>query len=259
MNQGITWLTELCSLCEQREEIIKQLADAPIAETFSENVSVLKKETNLVFQPSLNPDQRNAHISTTVQAIEKLLQIVESTKGEFSSGMVLQDQTSQQNLDFLSSASERLKKAVQGLYQASKNLRANYKDLVMQDKLGEGNFGTVWKAQWRATTCAVKQVKKEKITQEDYEAFLNEAALMMKIPPHPNVTMLVGICEDPFCLITEYVMHGSLENLLQNPKYKPISMDQKCKWMYEIAQGMLHLQKNNIIHSDLASRNVLVT
>jgi serine/threonine protein kinase len=38
-----------------------------------------------------------------------------------------------------------------------------------------------------------------------------------------------------------------------------ISNDVKIEWIHEIALGMCHLHKFNIVHRDLASRNILLT
>lgn len=243
-------------MCEQREEVLSQLTDSATVHSYQQQISFIRNNWNKILQVS----QRSDTINALTQGISQLLKVIETTTTEFTSGLVLQNQSNQeQNLDFLYAASERLKKAVRSLYNASKNLRVNYQELVFDSKpLGEGNFGTVWKAMWKSTPVAVKKIKKDKISDEDYQAFINEATLMMKIGGHPNTVMMLGVCEEPLCLLFEYVEHGSLENILQDKNYKPISIQQKCKWMLEIAEGMLHLQNNNIIHSDLASRNVLV-
>lgn len=76
--------------------------------------------------------------------------------------------------------------------------------------------------------------------------------------PHPNCVLFLGITTppDPVCIITEFVERGSLETLLLSKE--EISPDVKLKIVKGIALGMFHLHSENIIHRDLASRNVLV-
>jgi serine/threonine protein kinase len=51
---------------------------------------------------------------------------------------------------------------------------------------------------------------------------------------------------------------GSLDKLLFDTK-EHISNEKKIEWIHEIANGMCHLHKFNIVHRDLASRNILLT
>jgi serine/threonine protein kinase len=50
--------------------------------------------------------------------------------------------------------------------------------------------------------------------------------------------------------------NGDLESYLQS--HSP-SMEQKEKWVYEIALGMKHLHSQHVIHRDLAARNILLS
>jgi serine/threonine protein kinase len=49
-----------------------------------------------------------------------------------------------------------------------------------------------------------------------------------------------------------------LDKLLFDTK-EHISNEKKIEWIHEIAAGMCHLHKFNIVHRDLASRNILLT
>jgi serine/threonine protein kinase len=42
-------------------------------------------------------------------------------------------------------------------------------------------------------------------------------------------------------------------------KRQQISDEQKMQWILGIALGMCHLHKHNIVHRDLASKNILLT
>jgi serine/threonine protein kinase len=49
-----------------------------------------------------------------------------------------------------------------------------------------------------------------------------------------------------------------LDKLLYD-KGQYILNDQKMRWVREIAKGMCHLHKFNIVHRELAARNILLT
>jgi len=91
--------------------------------------------------------------------------------------------------------------------------------------------------------------------------FLKEADNMKNLRPHPNVCDLLGVCtkpEFPICIVTELLSEGSLVDLIQNGK---ISIDANLAVTIakDIASGMSHLHKENILHCDLAARNLLVS
>lgn len=85
--------------------------------------------------------------------------------------------------------------------------------------LGSGTFGTVYEGVlWkfakgqRSVCCAVKTV-----SEDDYEQFLKEAKLMIKLECHcHHVVRLLGVVtqSNPKCVVMELMTRGSLENYL---------------------------------------------
>jgi serine/threonine protein kinase len=69
--------------------------------------------------------------------------------------------------------------------------------------VGRGEFGSVYKTTYRAADVAFKRVKSEYISVERLEGFLSEARLFLELKPHPNVCSFLGICIEPFCIVTE--------------------------------------------------------
>ena len=67
----------------------------------------------------------------------------------------------------------------------------------------------------------------------------------------------MGICDEPLSVVTEFLAGGSLFNFIR--KEKEIDNQTNYKIIFGIARGMLHLHLENIIHRDLATRNVLLT
>ncbi|PRP83471.1 CLL4A clavata1-like receptor S/T protein kinase protein [Planoprotostelium fungivorum] len=134
-----------------------------------------------------------------------------------------------------------------------------YEELENMEMIGSGAFGIVFGAQWRGIKVAVKQVKAEYVDEYQVKEFLHEVAVMQNLRPHPHVVLFMGITlpPSPLSIITEYCGGGSLLTYLrQNPE---LPLDQKMKFIMQIAQGMLHLHMEKIIHRDLAVRNILLT
>lgn len=158
------------------------------------------------------------------------------------------------------------------------------------DKLGVGNFGTVWKgeitllvdktegASPTTETVAIKTVNsqasfsmatfftctrnKEKIEAEiDLVA---EAHITDRVRNHANVVSLVGIVGgSQVMLVMEFCEHGSLVELLKKGVHPvtehTFSHQQRHQMLLETADGMDHLANNLVVHRDLSARNVLVT
>merc|ERR1719233_1766333 len=103
-------------------------------------------------------------------------------------------------------------------------------DLVLEDTLGEGEFGKVvlaslnnFKGKPGLTRVAVKMLKPHHSGSEHAEADLLSEYNLLKEVDHPNVVKLLGACTDrrgPFYLIMEFAEHGSLRNYLRRSRHR---------------------------------------
>lgn len=130
-----------------------------------------------------------------------------------------------------------------------------YDDLEIGDELGSGSFGSVYRGTHKGTTVAIKVSKPGVV--EGVREFLKEAETMMQMTPHPNVLSLVGVCTHAgsALVILEFVSGGSLDKLLTKGG---VPEDKLKSFIFQLCSGLKHLHSVNIIHRDLACRNVLL-
>eukprot|EP00029_Vermamoeba_vermiformis_P009351 TRINITY_DN4633_c1_g1_i1.p1 TRINITY_DN4633_c1_g1~~TRINITY_DN4633_c1_g1_i1.p1 ORF type:complete len:529 (-),score=229.48 TRINITY_DN4633_c1_g1_i1:181-1767(-) len=132
-------------------------------------------------------------------------------------------------------------------------------ELVFQEKLGSGCFGTVYKGLCRGKQVAIKKLLAQDLDQNVLDEFRKEVQIMTHLR-HPNIVLFMGACTEPshLAIVTELMPRGNLFDILHSNI--EISLIQKVKWAKDIAQGMnwLHCSKPPIIHRDLKPTNLLV-
>ncbi|XP_053331650.1 mitogen-activated protein kinase kinase kinase 9 [Spea bombifrons] len=140
-------------------------------------------------------------------------------------------------------------------------LEIDFSELLLEEIIGIGGFGKVYRAVWGEEEVAVKAARHdpdEDISQT-IENVRQEAKLFAMLN-HPNIIALRGVClkEPNLCLIMEFARGGSLNRVLSGKKIPP---DILVNWAVQIARGMDYLHNEAIvpvIHRDLKSSNILI-
>ncbi|XP_031440521.1 mitogen-activated protein kinase kinase kinase 11 [Clupea harengus] len=137
----------------------------------------------------------------------------------------------------------------------------DFRDLSLQEVIGVGGFGKVYRGTWRGDLVAVKAARQD--PDEDISVtaqnVVQEARLFAMLT-HPNIIALKGVClqEPNLCLIMEYAAGGPLSRALAGRRIPPHVL---VNWAVQIAKGMLYLHSGAIvpvIHRDLKSNNILL-
>jgi len=135
-------------------------------------------------------------------------------------------------------------------------------ELTLETKIGAGAFGQVFRGRYRGAVVAVKQLKFRLLDEEDVAAFRMEAALLQRLNHHPHIIKFIGASETASYIVTEFAPHGSVKDLLARDSLMPV--DKRIEWLVfvriarDAAAGLLHLHRENVIHRDVAARNILV-
>ncbi|XP_064607929.1 tyrosine-protein kinase CSK-like isoform X2 [Liolophura sinensis] len=129
-------------------------------------------------------------------------------------------------------------------------------DLQLGEPLGDGEFGTVYKATYKGKTVAAKSLKET--TSKAVQSFLKEASVMTSLR-HPNLVQLIGVVVgEIIILVTEFMDKGSLVEYLRSRGRAVITKKQQIEFASDTCNAMAYLERKNLVHRDLAARNVLV-
>ncbi|XP_065563675.1 mitogen-activated protein kinase kinase kinase 11-like isoform X2 [Artemia franciscana] len=137
----------------------------------------------------------------------------------------------------------------------------DFSELALEDIIGVGGFGKVYRGYWRNEVVAIKAARQD--PDEDINVTLEnvlQEAKVFWVLSHENIVALKGVCiEIPnLCLVMDYAHGGPLNKILVGRKIRPSVL---VDWAVQIARGMHYLHNGapiSLIHRDLKSSNVLI-
>lgn len=148
------------------------------------------------------------------------------------------------------------------------------KDVDRVEKIGEGTFGQVYKAEYTDENNQKQMIAMKKFRYFDKEqqgisvTTISEMKFLKKLD-HPNIVKLLEIKKvrpnksesnkmmGNIYMIFEFASND-LQGLMNNPQVKFELPHLKCL-MHDILNGMLYLHRQNIIHRDIKGANILVS
>ncbi|CAJ0579475.1 unnamed protein product, partial [Mesorhabditis spiculigera] len=139
-----------------------------------------------------------------------------------------------------------------------------HKDVHLEKKLGNGEFGEVWKGQVmrkgtkpKLVDVAIKLAKGETTALKKKRKEIMLENRMMRDLLHPNVVRAYGVAvlQNPIYILLELINGGDLLKFLKSPT-KPKKKDLK-KLVFQAACGIEFIHQKEVIHRDLAARNCL--
>ncbi|VDC03563.1 unnamed protein product [Peniophora sp. CBMAI 1063] len=129
-------------------------------------------------------------------------------------------------------------------------------EVELDEKIGVGFFGEVYKGRWHGDTVAIKILSE--VTPR--KLFLREANVWKRLD-HPHVLELFGASSatsrPPWFFVSPYYRNGCLTSYLR--RLSSIEQVDVLKLLKDIARGMSYLHRRGIIHGDLKASNVLMS
>lgn len=130
-------------------------------------------------------------------------------------------------------------------------------EYILDDLLGAGSFGQVWKAHhhiWKDDLVAIKVP-----TDSQYVRNLQKEGITIHGLKHPNIVRAIGL--DPYgdvpYLVMEYVDGCSLRKLIDDhPKGLPVRLAQVIT--VGILQALEHAHEHGVLHRDIKPENILI-
>ena len=127
-----------------------------------------------------------------------------------------------------------------------------------QNRLGQGNFGRVWKAEHISIVNVHAAVKEIEVTDSSWPYVQRERQLLSKCN-HRNIIKLFDVkrTENLMYISMEYCANGDIDSFMI---WRNISNAMCIKFITDVAEGLKYLHQCTppILHRDLKPQNVLV-
>jgi serine/threonine protein kinase len=129
-------------------------------------------------------------------------------------------------------------------------------EYVLEERIGGGAFGEVWRARhhaWHSTVVAVKLPKDANVIRQ----LQREGGIVQGLD-HPNIVKPLGFdaFADPPYLISEYIDGGSLRTVIDARNTSPT---RAVEILRDILAGLTFAHSKGIVHRDLKPENILLT
>jgi len=135
--------------------------------------------------------------------------------------------------------------------------KVEFSDLELEEKIGHGNFGEVWKGKYLGLDVAIKKLF---FVDDDFmQKYIEREMDTLRGLNHPNIVQLMGLCTETgdIYIVTEFISGGNLRQTLKNSEID-LPWERRIGYAKDVALAMTYLHHKGIMHRDLKSGNLLI-
>ncbi|MBI4817076.1 MAG: protein kinase [Deltaproteobacteria bacterium] len=138
----------------------------------------------------------------------------------------------------------------------------NLNGYVLEDVLGKGAMGTVYKARQVSLErpVAVKVMASDLVGQDEFlRRFRREAAALAQLA-HPNVVSIIdrGNLDQHYYFVMEFIDGPTLRKMLSTRTVGPDHLERAFDYSVQIGRGLMFAHSKSVVHRDLKPENVLM-
>jgi serine/threonine-protein kinase len=162
-------------------------------------------------------------------------------------------------------ARELLKKHILTAFQANLLLTGKGQQLlvgpyIIQERLGEGGMGQVFKVQHRklGRTLALKVIRPERASNPvAVSRFFREVQVAGQLA-HPHIVRAydAGQIDKTYYFAMEFVSGTDLAAHVKH--HGPLPIKQACRFLLQAAEGMQHIHEHGLVHRDIKPNNLIL-
>lgn len=134
------------------------------------------------------------------------------------------------------------------------------KDFILQQKLGEGTYGIVYKAVYQPNGRLVALKSFRTAQEENLKTIIHREISILCRLQHPNIIRMYGIMEaEKQCsLIFEYLTMDLKQYIDTLKKHEFIHPNTVRQYMYQMCSAVNYCHFNHVMHRDLKPSNLLI-
>ncbi|XP_068658635.1 serine/threonine-protein kinase STY46-like isoform X1 [Aristolochia californica] len=134
----------------------------------------------------------------------------------------------------------------------------NRRLLKLGEKIANGSCGDLYHGIYLGHDVAVKILRSEHLNEALEVEFAQELMILREVR-HKNIVQFIGACTKlpELCIVTEFMPGGSLYDFLHK-NHNVLELSLLLRFAVDICKGMEYLHRNDIIHRDLKTANLLM-